>query len=454
MAVKKSSSPLGQPIEPTYFRWLVWFVSLIAVLVTLPQIYWSYQCRSYGRLCEQAIAAPSAEALKSNLDEVQKTLAQSGSHKIEKFDLVLQSGWFSKDRVDVLASFSDGRSILVDSIKTPAIDDIVFASRPSSGTALLSYPMQKDVSIDRMSSLANIVFYTIKESLIKRTFHLECVRHKLLTPKFEIANLSFADDSNEVEFDVFTNCHEAVLQGAHKLEFSPSIGGEDGYYYRSGDRLKIKLGADFQLLSVESVRAAALAKKAADSQAENEKNREDCIKESMTDASKSGDKFFTCGSTSWDHEGARTFLSAFEVVDKTPEQIGSDYCVGSLTTSNTGKTAGSVLVSICSERGGQKDKEQKKVELAVFARGVETKRVALTCECERLDVSHVRESKTGNGVIIEIRTSKNEISVDERPLKISDVPPSQHPLPYISDVSIEFLASGIFDSAELIKQIQ
>lgn len=145
-----------------------------------------YACRVAGNLCEYSGASPSNESvIRPNISALQRILTGPDSSKFQGFRFRKASSIFGLgQRIEVVADIDGEANIIVDIVDFDGEIDAKY-SNPNGGVLVGSF--------QRASASAQLLMYVARDSLIKRTFNVNCPVKSKKDVQIKITNLAFSE---------------------------------------------------------------------------------------------------------------------------------------------------------------------------------------------------------------------------------------------------------------------
>lgn len=176
-----------------HLQWALVVLAALTFISTAPPVYWSYICRTTGKLCEGSFVATGAAA--ANRDRVDRLLSNPADRdKLARLSIVKRGIWPWSERYDVVAYLSDGSNLVVDTINNGS-RGIAINQQQDNISALVT---------NNAGGSRSIVLYDYKNNLTRRDFAISCESES--TAEIEIGNV-FIDRAAQTLFaDIQSAC--------------------------------------------------------------------------------------------------------------------------------------------------------------------------------------------------------------------------------------------------------
>jgi hypothetical protein len=430
------------------------------------RVYWSYNCRYYGKLCENSLIAPSAQALNSNTEAVKGQLANSETAAVlDAIKLTPRTGFLQSPTVDVTVAFKGRDPILVDSIKLGALDSVSSYAKSDSHVAMFSYGSQTNLYNGWEKAKAEIALYALTDTLIKRKIVFECVDVGDSDTGIQITNLTFDKTKSQIKADILCSCATIVVEGMKKFDMLKRTTGEQSYRLLSGDQIELTLDNDFRVSEINTSSSKA------ESEADEKRKKAEQVQYDQCAAQKretikSGDtSIFFCGffdnSSSdaqyWSFRG-RAYTLRGDKLNST--NLGS--CRNGFAITKRDQGDESYLIAACewtpleskpAETGSKKVSHSTDVEIYRIDLS-DPLEFSVGCECDELSLLNFVFSAPEKAVTFELRTSGDRLKIEDRPLQIPRSMTLKGDDFSILKMKVSFSGEGNYVSHEIIERIQ
>lgn len=246
-------------------------------LFGLPPLYWSYNCRYHGTLCERSFAGPSEGTLSSNTDAVVRLVQTDAKKEIQGFELSPRKGWFQPARVDVAVRWKDQHTVVIDSLPVPNLEAVSLFSSPHDRVAIVSHSSEVTILSAYKRVTAQIIFYDISASLAKREFDIECVEESHRKLVLDALNIAYDKSAKNIVFDIRSSCKFVSVNGRRAFELRQPDAGEYKYFANRGDTIYLELDSNFHAAKIISLGEIKSEQERKEREAKLEVDLADCL---------------------------------------------------------------------------------------------------------------------------------------------------------------------------------
>lgn len=456
--------------EPRHHRWLVFGVSVLAVIVSLPHIYWSYQCRYHGKLCESAIASPSEQTISANKEVVKEELTSSRSgREIEGIELLPSQNMFRSDRTDVAVKFKSSESIIVDSIDMSELDNSVTYKSSDGSVALIAGGTWQYIDGGKRKVMGTLLLYVLASSLEKRKIVFQCMEASWRDPRIELANLTFDQNRKTIILDLLTGCSDLIVQGMHKLRLADNAPGVDGLYMTRGDHIEIILDENYQISKLESAGSKLLeSRQAKNSEADTKRilaafaEIESCAESGVSKAGKPPLPYL-CYATTVVSDSKYAMFRLYVAKEGKPQELFDSRCNGNFSTPADKNRGSDILYMLCAEdvesekrpEGQSYKYRDRTTTILVYHISLKQPlKLIITCSCARFDLSDFSFDIATKALAFELRTDAARVRLEDRyeDLRVSNDPNGRDIA--IAKLGVTFSGNGNYIKHELLERVQ
>ena len=406
--------------EAVAHRWATLGIAFfVAVLGAFP-LYWSYNCRHYGQICERSFSEPSRDTLNSNTETVGRLVQTAVKQEIQGFELAPRKSWFRSPRIDVSVRWKDQDALVIDSLHVADLEAASLLSSPDDRTAIVSYGSEETILGEYKRANAHIIFYEISTRLSKRGFDIECIEKIFLKPSLSARNFAYDKLANVVAFDVVSSCSSVAVNGRRTFELAPSGSGEARYFAKRGDTIVLELDANFHARKITTVGEMKSEQERKERDAKLESDLSKCLS-ALNGKANNESRMELCNAYSENIGASGGYAN--RIYEGTP---GKFLLVREFRCQNDAEEVdakGSFVIIACwATHRDYKDKAESwsAYQVNVFAQGWgRPLEFSVRCDCVELDVRNFSLNLPNNEVVFELLTTADKIAVQDRPVQIT-----------------------------------